>query len=60
MELPGSLAQPAVAETGYSGWIVVESDQSPRPAESAMVSGWYVQKVLLPIVEGSRSACAFR
>lgn len=41
----------AVADSSYSGWIVVESDQSPRPAESAMVSGWYVQKVLEPIVE---------
>ncbi|KAA9105071.1 sugar phosphate isomerase/epimerase family protein [Microbacterium rhizomatis] len=46
----------AVAESDYSGWIVVESDQSPHPAESAMVSGWYVQKVLRPIVEGSRRA----
>ncbi|BDV31970.1 sugar phosphate isomerase/epimerase family protein [Microbacterium terricola] len=44
----------AVAESEYSGWIVVESDQSPHPAESAMVSGWYVQKVLRPIVEGTR------
>ncbi len=46
----------AVADSGYSGWIVVESDQSPHPAESAMVSGWYVQKVLRPIVEGRRVA----
>jgi inosose dehydratase len=45
----------AVADSGYSGWIVVESDQSPHPAESAMVSGWYVQKVLQPIV-ASRAA----
>lgn len=41
----------AVAASDYTGWIVVESDQSPHPAESAMVSGWYVQKVLRPIVE---------
>jgi len=41
----------ALAEHHYSGWVVVESDQSPHPAESAMVSGWYVQKVLRPIVE---------
>ncbi|QIG39188.1 TIM barrel protein [Microbacterium sp. 4R-513] len=46
----------AVADSGYSGWIVVESDQSPRPAESAMVAGWYVQKVLRPIVEGGAAA----
>lgn len=39
-----------VAQHEYDGWIVVESDQSPHPAESAMVSGWYVQKVLAPIV----------
>ena len=39
-----------VARHGYRGWIVIESDQSPHPAESAMVSGWYVQKVLAPIL----------
>lgn len=41
----------ALRDHGYSGWVVVESDQSPHPAESAMVSGWYVQKVLRPLVE---------
>lgn len=41
----------ALARTGYSDWIVVESDQSPHPAESAMVSGWYVQKVLQPVLQ---------
>ncbi|WP_426322320.1 sugar phosphate isomerase/epimerase family protein [Microbacterium sp. E-13] len=45
----------ALAEQGYSGWIVVESDQSPHPAESAMVSGWYVQKVLAPILDGAEA-----
>lgn len=45
----------AVAESDYTGWIVVESDQSPRPAESAMVSGWYVQKVLRPIIDRARA-----
>lgn len=45
----------AVADSGYAGWIVVESDQSPRPAESAMVSGWYVQKVLRPIIDRARA-----
>ena len=48
----------AVADSDYSGWIVVESDQSPHPAESAMVSGWYVQKVLRPIVEGPATQSA--
>lgn len=38
-----------LADTGYRGWVVVESDQSPHPAESAMVSGWYVQNVLAPL-----------
>ncbi|MBD3943568.1 TIM barrel protein [Microbacterium sp. NEAU-LLC] len=46
----------ALAAHGYEGWIVVESDQSPHPAESTMVSGWYVQKVLAPIVEGAAAA----
>ncbi|WP_374975996.1 sugar phosphate isomerase/epimerase family protein [Microbacterium trichothecenolyticum] len=45
----------ALADHGYSGWIVVESDQSPHPAESTMVSGWYVQQVLAPILETARS-----
>jgi inosose dehydratase len=40
----------AVADGGYSGWIVVEPERSPHPPESAMVSGWYVQKVLRPIL----------
>lgn len=44
----------ALAEHGYRGWIVVESDQSPHPAESTMVAGWYVQKVLQPLLEGAR------
>ena len=44
----------ALAEHGYRGWIVVESDQSPHPAESTMVAGWYVQKVLQPLLEGTR------
>jgi len=33
---------------GYDGWIVVESDQSPYPATSAMLNGWYVNRVLAP------------
>lgn len=50
----------ALEEGGYAGWVVVESDQSPHPAESTMVSGWYVQKVLRPILEGRRSATVGR
>jgi inosose dehydratase len=40
----------ALKRHNYNGWIVVESDLSPHPAESTMVSGWYVQKVLKPLL----------
>lgn len=36
----------AIRRRGYSGTIVVESDQSPDPAGSTMANGWYVQRVL--------------
>lgn len=39
-----------LAQHGYRGWIVVETDGSPYPAKSAMLSGWYVQKVLAPLL----------
>ena len=29
-----------LAAHDYSGWIVVETDGSPHPAKSAMLSGW--------------------
>lgn len=41
-----------VAKHGYEGWIVAETDQSPTPAKSAMLTGWYAQKVLTPILAG--------
>ncbi len=44
-----SLAR-ALAAHDYSGWIVVETDGSPHPAKSAMLSGWYVQRVLQPLL----------
>ena len=31
---------------GYAGWVVVESDQSPEPATSAMLNGWFVKNRL--------------
>jgi inosose dehydratase len=31
----------AMRAGGYRGWIVVEADQSPYPATSAMLNGWY-------------------
>ena len=30
----------------YDGWIIVESDQSPNPYESAMLNNWYIKHVL--------------
>ena len=31
---------------GYSGWLVFESEQTPNPARSAMLNGWYARQVL--------------
>ena len=45
-----------LAAHDYAGWIVVETDGSPHPAKSAMLSGWYVQKVLQPLLNGVESA----
>jgi inosose dehydratase len=46
MGTPGGLVDfPALAAAlqaaGYQGWVVAESDQSPYPATSAMLNGWY-------------------
>lgn len=30
----------------YGGWVIVESDQSPDPAESALLNAYYVRNVL--------------
>lgn len=32
-----------LVETGFDGWCVIESDQSPVPATSAMLNGWYLK-----------------
>lgn len=40
----------ALVSAGYSGWIVVESDQSPHPAASALLAGYVVQRELRPII----------
>lgn len=37
-----------LVEQGFAGWLVVESDQSPVPATSAMLNGWFVQNRLRP------------
>jgi inosose dehydratase len=39
----------ALVDIGYSGWVVVESDQSPHPAASALLAGYLVQRELRPI-----------
>ena len=41
----------ALLDAGYEGWIVVESDQSPHPAASALLAGYAVQRELRPLVE---------
>ncbi|ARJ04300.1 xylose isomerase [Cnuibacter physcomitrellae] len=42
----------ALAENGYDGWVVVESDLSPHPPTSTMLNGWEVQHVLAPLAAG--------
>jgi len=39
----------SIKQHGYSGWIIVESDRSPHPAESTMMNSWYVQHVLAKV-----------
>lgn len=39
----------ALADGGYTGWIVVETDPSPHPATSALLSGWYLKNILLSV-----------
>ena len=43
----------ALVETGYAGWVVVESDFTPHPATSVMLNGWQVQRVLRPLTESA-------
>lgn len=39
----------ALTRGGYTGWVVVETDPSPHPATSALLSGWYLKNVLLSV-----------
>ena len=41
----------ALVAARYSGWIVMESDQSPHPAASALMAGYLMQRELRPITE---------
>nr|WP_282432729.1 TIM barrel protein [Sphingomonas populi] len=34
-----------LVKQGYDGWVVVESEQSPVPATSTMLNGWYVKQL---------------
>ena len=36
----------ALRADGYSGWLVFESEQTPNPARSAMLNGWYARHML--------------
>ena len=38
--------QSALTDIGYTGWIVFESDQSPHPATSALLGGYFLQTEL--------------
>ena len=42
----------AMQELGYTGWVIIESDKGPQPvASSIMLNSWYLQYVLLPLLE---------
>jgi inosose dehydratase len=47
VDFPGLLK--SIKGHNYDGWIIVESDQSPNPCESAMLNNWYVRNVLSKI-----------
>lgn len=38
-----------LVQGGYDGWVVVESDQAPVPATSAMLNGWWLKRKLKPL-----------
>lgn len=41
----------ALRETGYAGWLVVESDKGPAPASASMMqNAWTVRHVLQPLL----------
>ena len=47
---PGSLVDfaallSALEADGYSGWLVFESEQTPNPARSVMLNGWYARRM---------------
>jgi inosose dehydratase len=46
----------ALLDAGHEGWIVVESDQSPHPAASALLAGYLVQRELRPLIDEKEAA----
>ena len=46
----------ALLDTGYAGWIVFESDQSPHPAASALLGGYLLQRELRPLIQRPTTA----
>ena len=42
----------ALRDTGYAGWLIVESDKGPAPAAASMMqNAWTVRHVLQPLLE---------
>jgi inosose dehydratase len=46
----------ALIDTGYTGWIVFESDPSPHPATSTLLGGYLMQERIRPMFSASASA----
>jgi inosose dehydratase len=46
----------ALLDTGYDGWIVFESDQSPHPAASCLLGGYLLQRELRPLIDRPTAA----
>jgi inosose dehydratase len=44
----------ALIDTGYTGWIVFESDPSPHPATSTLLGGYLMQERLRPMFAGDK------
>lgn len=40
----------ALIDTGYSGWVVFESDPSPHPATSTLLAGYLMQERIRPMI----------
>lgn len=40
----------SLIDTGYTGWIVFESDLSPHPATSTLLSGYLMQRQVRPLL----------